>query len=140
MRGKTSRTGPLFLDSGAVSRLARTDQQSAADIQQLKRAGYWPPIVHTVVLAESVSGRAQDDVQVDRLIKTCRVQEELLEGIARRAGDLRAKTGRGSVVDALLVAMAEDGGAVMTDDLTDVGALASNARDVTVVSSKPKKR
>ena len=130
----------LFLDSGAVDRLARGNLQSDANIKRLKDEGYWPPRLHTVVLAECVSGRQRDDAPVNRLIKTCNVVEELPKRLARRAGELRTKTKQGSVVDALLVAMAEHGGTVLTDDSDDIRALASNADGAAVVSSKPAKR
>ena len=130
----------LFLDSGAVDRLARANLQSSANIKRLRDEGYWPPHLHTVVLAECVSGRQRDDAPVNRFIKTCKVVEELPKRFARRAGELRTRTKKGSVVDALLVAMAEHGGAVLTDDSEDIQALASNAKGAIVVSSKPSKR
>ena len=133
-------TKPLYLDSGAVDRLAREDRQSFVDVQQLRKDGYWPPVVHTVVLSECVSGRARDDVPADRLIKICQVLDRLPERVARRAGELRTKSQRGSAVDAILVALAEPDGAVMTNDLKDFEALASNAQNVTIVSSNPSKR
>ena len=128
----------LFLDSGAVDRLAKEDQYSAALIAELKRSRLWPPVVHTVVLAECLSGRPED-ARVYRLLKTCRVLEPLPQAVAARAGKLRAKAGRGSAVDRLLVAMAEGGGVVLTEDNDDISALASHARNVTVRSSKPRK-
>ena len=130
----------LFVDSGAVDRLARGSLQSDANIERLRDEGYWPPRLHTVVLAECVSGRRRDDAPVNRFIKTCNVVEDLPKRFARRAGELRTKTRKGSVVDALLVAMAEHGGTVLTDDSEDIQALASNANGATVVSSKPAKR
>ncbi len=129
----------LFLDSGAVDRLARDNFLASAHIKRLRDEGYWPPRLHTVVLAECVSGRQRDDAPVNRFIKTCNVVEELPKRFARRAGELRTKTKKGSVVDALLVAMAEHGGTVLTDDSGDIRALASNAHGATVVSSKPAK-
>ena len=39
---------------------------------------------------------------------------------------------RGSAVDALVVAMAEPGGTVLTGDKADIGALAAHARQVMV--------
>ena len=40
--------------------------------------------------------------------------------------------GRGSAVDAVIVAMAEPGGAVLTGDINDIAALAAYARNVSV--------
>ena len=123
----------LVLDSGGVTRLARRSQDAAAAIAVLKRDGLWPPIVPSVVLAESVSGRQRTDAVVNRLLKTCNVVEELPERIARRAGALRAVAGQGSAVDAVVVAMAEPGGAVLGGDLKDLRALATHADDVIVL-------
>jgi len=122
----------LVLDSGGVSRLAQRRPETAALIAVFKRDGLWPPIVPTVVLAESLSGRQRTDAIVNRLLKTCNVVEKLPEHVARRAGSLRALAGQGSAVDAVVIAMAEPGGAVLGGDLKDLRALARHARDVTV--------
>ena len=122
----------LVLDSGGVSRLARRHQDTAALIAVLKRDGLWPPLVPSVVLAESISGRQRVDANVNRFIKTCDIVEELPERIARRAGALRALAGQGSAVDAIVVATAEPDGTVLTGDLKDFQALASHANDVSV--------
>jgi hypothetical protein len=58
--------------------------------------------------------------------------EEISELLARRAAQLRRLARRGSAVDALIVAMAESGGTVLTSDPGDLGALAQYAHDVTV--------
>ena len=129
----------LFLDSGAVDRLAKEDQYSAALIAELKLSRLWPPVVPTVVLAECLSGR-NEDVRVRRLLKTCQVLEPVPEAVAARAGALREKARQGSAVDGLLVAMAEDGDVILTEDTDDIGALASHASNVTVRSSKPPRR
>lgn len=122
----------LVLDSGGVSRLARRRQDTAAVIAVLKRDGLWPPIVPSVVLAESLSGRQRTDALINRLLKTCDIVEELPECVARRAGALRSLAGQGSAVDAVVVAMAEPGGAVLGSDLKDLRALATHSDDVTV--------
>jgi len=122
----------LVLDSGGVSRLAERRPESVALIEVFKRDGLWPPIVPTIVLAEALSGRQRTDAVVNRLLKTCDVVDELPEHIARRAGSLRALAGRGSAVDAVVVAMAEPGGAVLGGDLKDLRALADQAAGVTV--------
>lgn len=96
------------------------------------RDGIWPAIVPSVVLAESVSRRQHTDALVNRFLKTCEIVERVPEGLARRAAALRASAGRGSAVDAIVVAMAEPGGTVLTGDTNDLGALASHARDVEV--------
>lgn len=122
----------LILDSGGVTRLAQRRQDTVALIAVFERDGLWPPIVPSVVLAESLSGRQRTDARVNRLLRTCNIIEELPERLARRAGALRALAGQGSAVDAIVVAMAEPGGAVLGSDLKDLRALASHADDVIV--------
>ena len=122
----------LVLDSGGVTRLARRHPNSFALIAVFERDGLWPPIVPSVVLAESLSGRQGTDAVVNRFLKTCDIVEQLPTAVARRAGALRALAGRGSAVDAVVVATAEPGGAVLGGDLNDLRALAAHAEGVTV--------
>ncbi len=123
----------LILDSGAVSRLARRHPDAAALIAVLKRDELWPPLVPSVVLAESTTGRQHRDANVNRFLKTCGIVEHVPEWLARRAGTLRALAGQGSAVDALVVAIAEPDGAVLTTDLKDLRALASHTDGVRVL-------
>lgn len=121
----------LVLDSGGVSFLAKRNQDAVAAIRALVREGQWPPLVPSVVLVESVSGR-QRDAAVNRLLKTCDVSEELRVPLARRAGEIRHRARRGSAVDAIVVASAEPGGVVLSGDVEDLGALASYANGVRI--------
>lgn len=122
----------LVLDSGGVSSFAKRNQDAVAAIRALVRDGAWPPLVPSVVLVESVSGRQRDDVAVNRLLKTCDVSEELPVPLARRAGELRHRARRGSAVDAVVVASAEPGGVIFSGDVEDIGALASYANGVRI--------
>jgi predicted nucleic acid-binding protein len=122
----------LVVDSGGITRLARRHPDAAALITVFKRDGIWPPVVPSVVLVESLSGRRRNDALINRFLKTCDIVEVLPESLARRAGTLRAQARRGSAVDAVVVAMAEPGGAVLSGDLDDLRALATCADDVTV--------
>jgi len=123
----------LVLDSGGVTRLARQSQDAAAVISVLRRDGLWPPVVPTAVLVECLRGRQGSDALTNRFLKTCEISEELPHVIARRAASLRALAQRGSAVDAIVVAMAEPGGTVLTGDVADLRALASHAEDVIVL-------
>lgn len=123
----------LVLDSGGVSRLSRRRPDPAALISVLQRDGWWPPIVPNVVLVEATSGRPDRDANVNRFLKTCDLISDLPEPIARRAAALRARAGRGSAVDAIVVALAEPFGAVLTGDLQDLRALAGHAEGVVVL-------
>jgi hypothetical protein len=101
-------------------------------ITVFKRDGIWPPIVPSIVLVESLTGRQRTDALAHRFLKTCDVQEAIPQALARRAATLRAKARRGSAVDAVVVAMAEPGGTVLGGDLADLRALAAHANDVLV--------
>lgn len=89
-------------------------------------------MVPTVVVAESTSGSARTDANINRLLKTCDVAPIVPELKARRAGQFRALAGRGSVVDALVVALAEPGATVLTSDPDDLEVLAARADHVTI--------
>lgn len=120
----------LVLDSGGVSRLARRRPDSVAMIAAFKAQDLWPPVVPSVVLAESISGRQRNDADINRFLKTCDIVDDLPQHLARRAGALRALARQGSAVDAIVVAVAEPGGAILTSALKDLTALASHANDV----------
>jgi hypothetical protein len=122
----------LVLDSSGLSRIGERTRRAAALLEALRREGLWPPVIPTVVLAESTSGRAKTDSNTNRFLKSCDVDPIVTEGQARRAGQLRALAGRGSAVDALVVALAEPGSVVMTSDRADIEALAAHAADVSV--------
>lgn len=122
----------LVLDSGALTKLARRTRQNAALLAVLRSEGLWPAIVPSVVVVESTTGRSGPDATTNRLLTTCDVVTELPESTARRAASLRFQARRGSAVDAIVVASAEPGGAVMTGDVDDLDALASHAADVTI--------
>lgn len=121
-----------MLDSGGLSRLSRRSTRAAALIAALRAEGLWPPVVPTVVVAESTSGRARTDANVNRFLKTCDIDPVVPEATARRAGQMRALAGTGSAVDALVVALAEPGATVLTTDRADLDALAAHARQVTI--------
>ena len=123
---------PLVLDSGGLTGLAQRRRSAAALIATLIRDEIWPPLVPSAILAECTSGRPRTDAAVNRFLKHCEVIEVLPERTTRRAGALRALAGRGSAVDAIVVATAEPGGTVLTGDVADLRALANHATDVEV--------
>ena len=122
----------LVLDSGGLSRLSQRNRRGAALIEALHAENLWPPVVPTMVLAESTTGTARTDANINRLLKTCDVEPIVAEATARRAGYLRARARRGSAVDALLVALAEPGGTVLTGDSADLEALAAHSDGVVI--------
>ncbi len=122
----------LVLDSGGVSRLAEQSRRAAALILALRDHGLWPPLVPSVVLVECLQGHAGRDASTNRFLKTCDIVEEIGEPLARRAAQLRRHARRGSAVDALVVALAEPGGTVLTSDMRDLEALAEHAQRVRI--------
>jgi hypothetical protein len=122
----------LVLDSSGVSRLAERSTRAAALIAALRHEGLWPPVVPTVALVECLQGHPGRDAAVNRLLRSCDIEEALSEPLARRAARLRTGARRGSAVDAIVVASAEPGGTVLTSDLGDLQALAGGADDVTI--------
>ena len=122
----------LVLDSGAISRLSELSRRVAALIETLKAAGLWPPVVATPVLIEALHGDPERDALANRLLKACNVIEHVPVNMARRAALLRHRARRGSAIDALVVAMAEPGGTVLTSDLPDLRALAAHTGDVII--------
>jgi hypothetical protein len=124
----------VVLDSGAVSRLAERSTRAVALIDSLRAAGLWPPVLPSVVLVESLRGHAGRDAKVNRFMKTCVIAEQVPEGLARRAAWLRTRARRGSAVDAIVVAVAEPRGVVLTQDPGDLGALAGHASGVVIAA------
>lgn len=122
----------LVLDSGAVSRLAERSRASAALILALREEGLWPAVVPSAVLVECLQGHAGRDATANQLLKTCDVVERIPESLARRAALLRRRARRGSAVDAIVVAIAEPGGTVLTTDPEDLEALAAHAQRVVI--------
>lgn len=122
----------LILDSGGVTRLSARSKPALALIRSLVDEGLWPPIVPTMVLVESLQGDPARDANANHLLKTCIIQAEVTPVIARRAAELRRRARTGSAVDALVVALAEPGGTVLTEDKADIEALAAHAQQVSV--------
>jgi predicted nucleic acid-binding protein len=122
----------IVIDSGAFTRLSSRTKTALSLIKAFTDAGLWPPIVPTMVLVESLQGDAGRDANANRFLKTCIVQDVVTESTARRAAELRRRARTGSAVDALVVALAEPRGTVLTGDRADLEALAVNAEDVHV--------
>lgn len=122
----------LILDSGGVTRLSSRNKQALALIRSFVEEGLWPPIVPTMVLVESLHGDPARDANTNRFLKTCIVQPDVTSVVARRGAELRRRSRTGSAVDALVVALAEPGGTVLTGDKADIEAMAAHARGVSV--------
>ena len=122
----------LIIDSGGVSRLAERSTRTLALIRALRGGGLWPPIAPTVVLVESLRGHSGRDANTNRFLKTCIIETLVAERTARRAAELRRQARHGSAVDAMVVALAEPAGTILTGDSADIEALAAHAHHVTV--------
>jgi hypothetical protein len=123
----------LVLDNGGISYLAARSTNAAALMRSLRREDLWPPVIPTMVLVESLQGRPGRDAVLNRFIGTCLIEDSVPLTLARRAAELRRRALMGSAVDALVIALAEPNGAVLTSDVSDLGALAAQTNRVTVV-------
>ena len=122
----------LVLDSGGFGRLSERSKQTLALIEELRTAGFWPPVVPTMVLVESLQGHPGRDANANRFLKTVIKVESVGVELARRAAELRRRARHGSAVDALVVAVAEPNGVVLTGDEADITALAAVSNGVAV--------
>jgi len=112
--------------------LSERNEAAASLIRALAAEQLWPPVVPTMVLVESLQGDAGRDANTNRFLKTCLVDPTVNPVVARRAAALRRLACAGSPVDALVVALAEPGGTVLTGDRGDIEALAAHAAGVEV--------
>jgi hypothetical protein len=122
----------LVVDASGLRRLADRSSGALALQRALQARRLWPPSVPAVVLADALTGDDGQDRSKNRFLLCCDVVEEVPLATARRAAWLRTAAGRGSAADALLVAMAEPGGAVLTGGRNDIEALALFAEGVMV--------
>jgi hypothetical protein len=122
----------LVLDSGGLSRLSARTKTAVSLIRAFRAQELWPPVVPTMVLVESLYGDPRRDTNTHRFLKMCIIETSVSEPIARRAAELRRLARAGSAVDALVVALAEPGGTVLTGDRADIEALAAHAEGVAV--------
>jgi hypothetical protein len=120
------------LDGGGVRKLAERTSRTLALLRSLRERALWPPIVPAIVLPECLTGDADHDAAVNRFLCTCDLREEVPTAVARRAAWLRTAAGRGTACDALVVATAEPGGAVLSGGRRDLEALALFADGVMV--------
>lgn len=113
----------VLLDGAGVRKLAGRTPANLALLSTLAERGLWPAIVPTVVLADCLVGDADEDRHVNRLLRCCDVADTVPHAVARRAAWLRtaaagplrtAAAGRATAADAVVVALAEPGGAVLT--------------------------
>jgi hypothetical protein len=129
---RSSQLNVLVLDSVGLSRLAARTKTSVSLIRAFTTQELWPPLVPTMVLGESLHGDAGRDANAHRFLKACIIESTVSVNVAHRADELRRLARTGSAVDALVVAIAEPGGMVLTGDRPDIEALAAHAERVSV--------
>lgn len=122
----------MLLDAAALRRLAERSGAALAQLRALRDAGLWPARVPTFVLADALSGDRDRDVAVEAFLGCCDLIGQIDEATARRAAWLRTAANRGSATDALLVALAEPGGAVLVVNRPTIEAMALFADGVFV--------
>lgn len=122
----------LVLDSGGLSRLSSRTKTAFSLIRAFRAQELWPPVVPTMILVASLHGEPRRDANMHRFLKMCIIDPSVSESTARRAAELRRRARAGSAVDALVVAIAEPGGTVLTGDRADIEALAAHANRVGV--------
>lgn len=119
----------VTLDTGALIALERGDPRVRALIARAAASGA-AMTVPAVVVAEVWRGRRQH--AVGRLLAAV-VVEEVDDELARRAGELLARTGRGDTVDAIVaVSAARRGDTVVTSDPVDLLRFADDLRRISV--------
>lgn len=124
--------GALFLDGAALRRLAERSPQALATLEALRAAQLLPVRVPSFVLADALTGDTGQDRLVEAFLPCCEVVDVVPPAVARRAAWLRTAAARGSATDALLVALAEPGGAVLVANRPTVEAMALFADGVFV--------
>jgi predicted nucleic acid-binding protein len=117
------RSRRLVLDAGAILALARGDAVARAALELAVREGY-VAVIPTPVLAQVHRG-GHDRARIDRVVNAVGTLLPTSEAIARRAGELQAKTGTADVVDAIVVAeaLASVPAVILTSDPRDLGRL-----------------
>lgn len=115
--------GRIVLDSGGVSALADGNADARDVVVQARRLGY-EVVIPTPVLAEVYSGRPTD-APMHRIVKDVEFVIPTSASVARRAGELRARSGVTDVVDAIVVAEAAviPHSIVLTSDPSDIRSL-----------------
>jgi len=88
-------------------------------------------------MVESLTRRADRDAPANRLLKICDLDDRLPTARARRAATFCHRARRGSAVDAIVVASAEPGGTVLTQDRDDLVALALHSDCVRLEVMRP---
>jgi predicted nucleic acid-binding protein len=112
----------LLLDAGAVFAVLRGDRQVHANMVEAVRLGYWI-VMPTPVLAQVHRG-GRDRAVMDRFLRNVAFVPTS-EAIARRAGELQARTETSDAIDAIVAAeaLASSAALILTSDPADLARL-----------------
>ena len=114
-----------MLDAGAFVAVERGDREVVALIKRERVAGR-VPVSHGGVAAQVWRGGTGRQVPVARLLAGVDIAG-LDDGLGRRAGMLRARSGQADAIDAAVVCLAADGDDILTSDPGDLQTLAQAA-------------
>ncbi len=120
-------TNRIVLDSGALSTLAEKGRSLRVILREALATGA-EVVVPAVIVAESTTGDAGRDAQVNRVLKATRIIS-VDERIGRAAARLRHALRRrhAGTIDAIVVACADDevDSLIVTTDRADLAPLAA---------------
>lgn len=113
----------MILDAGGLLALASGSGVARAALARAVREGY-VVVIPTPVLAQVHRG-GRDRARVDRVVKAVDALLPTSEQVARRAGELQAKTGTSDAVDAIVAAeaLASVPALILTTDPGDLSML-----------------
>lgn len=118
--GALPRSRRLILDPGAIIAIAHGDGLARAALERARREGY-VAVIPTPVLTQAHRG-GRDRAGVDPVVKAVDALLPTSAHVARRAGELLARSGTSDAVDAIVAAEAlvSIPSLVMTSDARDI--------------------
>jgi hypothetical protein len=130
------RSRRLVLDAGAIFALARGDGDTRAAPERARREGY-VVVIPTPVLAQVHRG-GRDRTWIDRVVNAVDALLPTSAAVARRAGELMARSDTSDAVDAIVAAEARMStpALILTSDPDDLRRLVDGqpeAKDVRII-------
>ena len=134
--GALPRVRRVILDAGGILALARGDGVARSVVERARREGY-VVVIPTPVLAQVHRG-GRDHAMVDRVVKAVDALLPTSADVARRAGELLARSGMIDAVDAIVAAEAlmSAPALILTSDPEDLACLVEHppeARDIRLI-------
>jgi predicted nucleic acid-binding protein len=124
----------MILDAGGILALARGDVHARVALERALREGY-VVVIPTPVLAQVHRG-GHDRAHIDRVLKAVNGLLPTSEQVARRAGELQAKTSTSDAVDAIVAAegLMSAPALILTTDPADISLLLEGEPEATRVA------